>query len=118
MEQQQQWIPTSKLRHRNKSPTSRTAAQQQQLYKRQIKILDNNEYFPTGAMHDWSIPTNHHHHDIHDKIPQNAKKHCNPITNPKHAIIVHNNWIEGKDAKIQRFTLAHLWHPSGWLPAT
>jgi hypothetical protein len=31
-------------------------------------------------------------------------------TNP--AVIVHNNWIKGKQAKLERFQTAGLWHPS------
>jgi rhamnogalacturonan II specific xylosyltransferase len=54
-------------------------------------VFDNDEQFPAARLFVWE--TNH---------PGNEK-----------AVIIHNNWIVGKQVKKERFEKAGLWKPSG-----
>jgi Nucleotide-diphospho-sugar transferase len=57
----------------------------------QILVIRFDPRFPTGKEYNWTIPKD-------------------ATTDP--AVIVHNNWIKGKQAKLERFQSAGLWHPS------
>jgi hypothetical protein len=59
-----------------------------------ILVFPNDEQFPAGSQFPWS--------DARD-------------ANYTAAVIVHNNWIIGKDNKRKRFRAAGLWKPSGKL---
>jgi hypothetical protein len=56
----------------------------------EVRVMVNDEQFPTGGMYNWW-----------DQQPESS-------TNEK-AIIIHNNWVVGKDAKKERFVHANLW---------
>jgi Nucleotide-diphospho-sugar transferase len=57
-------------------------------------LYQNDEEFPHGQNYDW------YNNFTQIEWDQN------------NAIIVHNNWIKGKEAKKERFQLSGLWNPS------
>jgi Nucleotide-diphospho-sugar transferase len=59
------------------------------------RVFINDEQFPAGSGYSWNEST-----------PSNEK-----------AVIVHNNYIAGKEKKRARFETAGLWKPSGRLAA-
>ena len=59
-----------------------------------VRVFDNDEEFPRGASYSWNKTS---------------------LSNQK-AVIIHNNWIKGKQAKRDRFEAAGLWNPSGRVP--
>jgi hypothetical protein len=54
-------------------------------------VFNNDEEFPAALSYVWE-----------KNVPDNEK-----------AVIIHNNWIVGKDGKKERFERAGLWKPSG-----
>lgn len=56
-----------------------------------VKVIKDFQHFPTGKHFPWNSP------------------------NSSRAVMVHSNWVTGKDAKRQRLVGAGLWHPSGLL---
>jgi Nucleotide-diphospho-sugar transferase len=59
----------------------------------QTTVYNNDEQFPAGKYFSWN-----------ETKPENGR-----------AVIVHNNWIVGKESKKGRFEEAGLWNPSGRL---
>jgi hypothetical protein len=85
-----------------------------------VQVFANSEQFPTGAMYDWetrirqvqqqsaSSTTTTNIEEWKKYVPSLSQKQ--PKTNPNRAIIIHNNWIEGKVPKLQRFIQSQLWY--------
>jgi Nucleotide-diphospho-sugar transferase len=66
-----------------------------------ILVLRFDPRFPTGKEYNWT-----------------AAATTNATATTDTAVIVHNNWIKGKQAKLARFQTAGLWHPSTLSPLT
>jgi hypothetical protein len=68
-----------------------------------ILVVRFDPRFPTGKEYDWTGATA-------TAVTSAVSTPIAATTNP--AVIVHNNWIKGKQAKLERFQTAGLWHPS------
>ena len=124
MAQKQALLPSK--RH-PKNPTKKTDANvnaNAAIDRSKVQIFANSEQFPTGAMYDWekqiqqvqeeaaaaATSSSIHASNLDDWKPYvPALSSKQPKTDPHHAIIIHNNWIEGKVPKIQRFIQSNLW---------
>jgi hypothetical protein len=72
-----------------------------------ILVVRYDPRFPTGKEYNWTATTT------------TATNMANTTTTGTDtAVIVHNNWIKGKQAKLARFQTAGLWHPSTLSPLT
>lgn len=72
-------------------------------------VFPNDEEFPAGNMFPWEYQNSNATGDEQKKWKQHHR-------NSPNAVIVHNNWIIGKDLKHMRFITARLWKPSNRLP--
>ena len=106
-------------KRRTKTTTSDTDTEPR-MDTNQVRIFDNSEQFPTGAMYDWEtqiqqVQTKSSQSSLSQPSLEEWQRYVPAIsskqrkTNPQLAIIIHNNWIEGKIPKIQRFIQSQLW---------
>ena len=117
MAQKQSLLPSkhSTMKKKKKKNTSSTTTSVIDTSK--VRIFANSEQFPTGAMYDWETQiqqvsssqssSSPNLEEWKPFVPALSSKQTK--TNPQKAIIIHNNWIEGKLPKIQRFVQSQLW---------
>ena len=100
----------------------------------QVQVMYNSELFPTGGMFAWGTTP-----DPPPPVPQSSsssKDNVHPKyhsislpeseawtvhgptnglpTNPSRAILIHNNWIVGYNAKKERFVQSNLWRADSY----
>jgi hypothetical protein len=80
---------------------------QQQLPPFMTILYRNDHEFPHGRKYNW--------YNVRQKTHTRRSSKKDFLYDPIYAIIVHNNWIRGKVAKLERFRKSGLWNPSSGL---
>ena len=88
--------------------------------RRHTVLFINDEQFPHGRKYMWEPQNLTALAAISLKRKDDewttSQNYSLNLINTERTIIVHNNWIKGKQAKKERFMNVGLWNPSGLLP--
>jgi Nucleotide-diphospho-sugar transferase len=85
-------------------------------------LFINDEQFPHGRKYQWEPQevsmalTAISSSKRKDDDWSTSQNYSLNLINTERTIIVHNNWIKGKQSKKERFVNVGLWNPSGLLP--